>query len=145
MIVIFKLLVAKELALDYELPVFDILLPTGADCIIESVLRYEDVTDEYGCTVDIVDTSIRYLLFAAIPYVGLIFLCLLFIYRCKLMYLHIIPTLDSKVSDWARLFYCIAPGLFYFKLWKDWRRYGGSGLWKDEEISGEDELQLTHS
>lgn len=115
----FKFLAMKELARKYELPQYDIFLPTGGDCILESVLMIENITDEYGCNVNIVQNEIKYLLLMAIPLFGIAIFFYRIFWRCKLLYFYIIPTLHPQMSDWCRLCYCIVPPVYYFRVWRE--------------------------
>lgn len=131
----FKTLVAKQLAEEYELPVWDILLPTGPDCIIEKVLHEEGVTDEEGYYVDIVDFSISCLLGMAIPIIGFWFLGKLLIGRAKIMYTCVIPFLRPDTRDWVMLLFSLFPCIFYFIVWKDGRLNYDSFDRESEEVS----------
>ena len=55
----FKFLAMRKLAYKYGLPPYDVFLPTGRDCILESILMIENITDEYGCNVNIVQNEIK--------------------------------------------------------------------------------------
>lgn len=115
----FKFLAMRELARKYELPPYDVFLPTGQDCILESVLMIENITDEYGCNINIVQNEIKYLLLMAIPLFGIAIFFYRIFWRCKLLYFYIIPTLHPEMSDWYKLYYCMVPPIYYFKVWRE--------------------------
>lgn len=115
----FKFLAMRELARKYELPQYDVFLPTGGDCILESVLAIENITDEYGCNINIVQNEIKYLLLMAIPFFGIAIFFYRIFWRCKLLYFFIIPALHPEMSDWYRLWYCVVPPIYYLKVWRE--------------------------
>lgn len=135
MIDIFRFLLARKLAKTYGLPVCDILLPTGCDCIFEEVLNKECVTDEYGGNINLVEFSISCMLGMSIPVIGIYFLVKLIFVRCKILYASVIPTLAPDTLDWLKLLYCVCPEAFYFKVLRDWSDEDDSDVWEDTQVS----------
>lgn len=114
----FKLLACWKLSEEYNLKKYDVFLPTGCDCILEEVLSQKEILDVYGCTIDIVQSNIGYLLIMGIPVAGIPVFFFRMIWRCRILYDYIIPGLIPDISDWKRLCYCLVPPLFYYRLWR---------------------------
>lgn len=118
---VFKRLLCWRLAKRYNLHKWDVLLPTGCDVILERVLSKEEVVDENKMPIELVNKDITYILMMAIPVAGLVFFGARVLWRCKVLYYYLIPTLYPQIGEWAKLLFTLLPELFY---WKKWREEG---------------------
>lgn len=121
----FKRLAAFRIAKAYGFYCWDVLLPTGADCIYEQLLREEGVVDEFGQNIDIIDMSIDKLIHCCIPIFGVFYMISLIYNRFLILHNYIVPCLvaeDVEFSDWQQLIFTLIPPAFYLYIFRTWRK-----------------------
>jgi len=122
--VIAKKLACWRLATYFGLPRWDVFLPTGCDCILESVLEIRHIGNNKGELIRVVDRNMGYILCCAIPVFGIYFFIMRILWRYGLLYHCVMPALHPKMSDWVRLFWAVIPSFYYLKVWRDYRNVG---------------------
>lgn len=118
----FKRLATFRVAKECGFRHWDVLLPTGADYILEQLLTQEgyEMDEE---PVNIIDPTISGLILSCIPVLGLFAFVNLMIFRNRVLRLYVIPCLgeDFKFTDWQQLIFTVVPELFYYYIYKNWR------------------------
>ena len=115
----FKKMACWRLANKYGLAVWDVFLPTGCDCILESIFEKEEFYDEHGLRIDLVNKDISYILKMAVPLLGVIAFLFRIVWRYKVLYRYTSKALHPNLSDWERLFFVAIPPVYYLKVWGD--------------------------
>lgn len=113
-----KLLAFYKLAKDNNIPIWLVFMPTGTDCILEMLFEINDVTDDYGCKIDIVYTEIAIILLLAIPIINIFVFIYWRLWRRKILYCYFIPSIFPDINEWYKLLLTIIPIIFYIKVWR---------------------------